>query len=146
MESKEPPYSTSSHLRFSERVQRGRAFERWERSFWRDAEHEGAQFEPSTEWKGKYGRIDIKLDQAEEGLAVVVELKATNWDKMSSYRVRPNALRHARQLWRYVESELAEGHDVIPAMVYPVEPQTPGRKEEIEAILNDLGIQVVWRS
>jgi hypothetical protein len=78
---------------------------------------------------------------------VIVELKASNWDQMTSRRVRPNALRHARQLWRYVETELdVLHHEVLPAIVYPVAPKTPGRKAEIEAILEERGIQVVWRA
>jgi hypothetical protein len=34
---------------------------------------------------------------------------------------------------------------VTPAIVYPVPPTTPGRKELVEEILNERGIQVVWR-
>jgi len=80
----------------------------------------------------------------EEGHTVLVEIKASNWDKMAPHRVRPNALRHARQIWRYIESELAD-RPVLPALVYPNEPKTPGRKEEIEGILHERLIQVVWR-
>jgi hypothetical protein len=47
-------------------------------------------------------------------------------------------------LWRYIHGE-GEDRPVLPAIVYPVEPQTPGRKEEIEAILHERYIQVVWR-
>lgn len=80
----------------------------------------------------------------EDGHAVVVEIKATDWDKMAHHRVRPNALRHANQLWRYVEAELLD-RQVLPALVYSTEPRIPGRKEEIEGILHERFVQVVWR-
>jgi hypothetical protein len=134
-----------SHQAFRKRVKRGRGFETWERSKWTRPGHEGIEAEAKTVWKGKRGRIDLRLVVDEgEGHSIVVEMKASDWDKMAPHRVRPNALRHARQLWRYINAEL-EGGPVSPAIVYPVEPQTPGRKEEIETILRERFIQVVWR-
>jgi hypothetical protein len=129
---------------FGKRVKRGRRFEEWERSKWNGPGHEAVEREAGTEWKGKRGRIDLRLVDTEEGHSVLVEIKASDWDRMAPHRVRPNALRHARQLWRYIDAEL-EGGPVLPAIVYPVEPETPGRKEEIEAILHERSIQVVWR-
>jgi len=129
---------------FRERAKRGRRFEAWERSRWTDPEHAGKEEEAGTEWGGKRGRIDLRLVDEEAGFAVLTEIKATDWDRMAPHRVRPNALRHARQLWRYIEAELLN-MDVVPALVYPCEPQVPGRKAEVETILDELGIQVVWR-
>jgi len=135
---------TGGHESFGKRVRRGRRFQTWERSKWSGLAHEAVETEAQTGWKGKRGRIDLRLVDEEEGHSVVVEMKASDWDKMAPHRVRPNALRHARQLWRYINAEL-EGGPVLPAIVYPVEPKTPGRKEEIEAILHERYIQVVWR-
>ena len=129
---------------FRKRVKRGRRFEGWERSKWNGPGHEAVETEAPTAWKGRRGRIDLRLVDEEDGHSVVVETKATDWDRMSAHRVRPNALRHARQLWRYIDAEL-ESRQVLPALVYPTEPNTPGRKEEIEAILHERSIQVVWR-
>ena len=129
---------------FRKRAMRGRRFETWERSKWTDPEHRGKENEASTEWQGKRGRIDLRLIDKEEGHTVVVEMKASDWDGMAAHRIRPNAQRHARQLWRYIEAELIE-RPVVPALVYPTEPEVPGRKEEIEAILHERFIQVVWR-
>lgn len=123
---------------------RGREFEKWERSYWKGKINETAEFEASTQWKGKKGRVDIRLIDAEEGHTIVAEIKATYWDVMKPHRVRPNALRHARQIWRYIEAEL-QSQPVLPALIYPSSPKTPGRKEQIEKILNDRLIQVVWR-
>jgi hypothetical protein len=129
---------------FRRRSKLGRGFEDWERSRWIDPSHAGKQAEAPTEWKGKHGRIDLRLIDLAEGHTVLVEIKASDWDAMGPHRVRPNALRHARQLWRYIEAELAH-RPVLPAIVYPIEPLTPGRKEEIELALNDRFISVVWR-
>jgi hypothetical protein len=134
----------SSEKTFRKRVRRGRKFEQWERKFWHEGVNKLAEFEVNTQWKGKRGRVDIRLIDAEEGHAVVVEIKATDWDAMKTNRVRPNALRHARQIWRYIEADLQQ-HSVLPALIYPRSPKTPGRKHEVERILNDRLIQVVWR-
>lgn len=136
---------TGAREAFRMRVRLGRLFETWERSKWNRPGHEGKKAEAPTAWKGKGGRIDLRLMLDDgEGHSVVVEMKASNWDKMAPHRVRPNALRHARQLWRYIHAEL-KGGPVSPAIIYPVEPQTPGRREEIETVLRERSIQVVWR-
>jgi len=129
---------------FLKRVGRGRKFEEWERSHWNSEINSAAEFEASTQWKGKRGRVDIRLSLEEDGQVVIVEIKATDWDNVNEHRVRPNAMRHTRQIWRYIEDHL-KPLDVIPAIVYPSPPITPGRKEQIEEILNERGIQVVWR-
>jgi hypothetical protein len=130
---------------FHRQIKRGREFEKWERSQWKGGINDSLESEAPTQWNGKRGRMDIRLYDTEEGHTVIVELKATQWDKIKPHRVRPNALRHARQIWRYIEAELKENHSVLPAICYPAEPKTPGRKEVIEGILDDQGIQVVWR-
>ena len=73
-----------------------------------------------------------------------MEIKATNWDKIKKERVRSTAMRHARQIWRYIEDHL-DPMDVTPAIVYPSPPITAGLKEQIEEILDEKGIQAVWR-
>ncbi len=129
---------------FFKNVSRGRKFEEWERSHWNSGVNTAAEFEASTLWEGKRGRVDIRLKLEEDGQTVLVEIKATNWDRLKEHRVRPTALRHARQIWRYIEDHLSP-LDVTPAIVYPSPPTKPGCKEEIEEILNDRLIQVVWR-
>jgi hypothetical protein len=134
----------SSWQQFLDHIRRGRKFENWERGQWIGDLNERAVFEAGTVLKGKRGRIDIKLFDEEEGHTIIAEIKATDWDRMGPHRVRPNVLRHARQIWRYIEAEL-ETADVLPAIIYPKTPETPGRKEQIEAILHEKWIQVVWR-
>lgn len=83
--------------------------------------------EPSTKRKGKRGQIDLRIIDKEEGHTVVAEMKATDWDKMAPRRVRPNALRHSNQLWRYIEAELLE-RPVLSALVYPLYKVHEGRR------------------
>ena len=126
------------------RFLRGREFERREKISWTRVESESPEFEAATEWKGRRGRVDVRLDHSELGHIVLVEIKATDWDAMRPHRVRPNALRHARQLWRYIEAHLTP-EDVVAALVYPVAPEDESRRREVESILGDRLIQVVWR-
>ena len=112
---------------FIKRVNRGRKFEEWEGSHWNGKLNSAREFEAATEWKGKRGRVDIRLNLEEEGNVVIVEIKATNWDKIKENRVRATALRHARQIWRYIEAHLTP-LDVTPAIIYPAPPLIPGRK------------------
>lgn len=144
---------------FQRSVRRGREFEKWERSFWNELTQSGIEFEDGTRYGNKRGRIDIILKDAIEGEVVIMELKASDWDKMQPHRVRPNALRHAVQIWRYIYAynppdnpagnlqPVAEPAKtpVHPALVYALVPKTPGRREEIEAILNEQCVQVIWR-
>lgn len=133
-----------AYQEFFKRIGQGRKFEEWERSFWNNKLNSAAEFEASTDWQGKHGRVDIRLKLDEDGQIVIVEIKATNWDKIKENRVRANVLRHANQIWRYIDAHL-NPFDVVPAVVYPYPPQTLGRKEQVEEILNERGIQVVWR-
>ena len=130
---------------FLKRIKRGRKFEEWERSYWNTELNSAREFEAPTKWEGKKGRVDIRLKLEENGEVVLVEIKATDWDKIKENRVRPTALRHSRQIWRYIEDHL-NPLDVIASIVYPPSPITPGRKERVEEILNERGIQVVWRN
>jgi len=129
---------------FLRRMSRGRKFEKWEKAHYLDGVKETPLFETPANWKGKRGRVDIRIDIPENNQVVVIEIKASDWDKMKPHRVRPNALRHVRQVWRYIEAYVSP-REVIPALVYPSTPKTPGRKEEIEAILDEHSIAAVWR-
>jgi hypothetical protein len=129
---------------FRRRVRRGRKFEKWERTHWKGGINDLAEFEAPTQWEGKRGRVDIRLIDDQEGHTIVAEIKATDWNAMKPHRIRPNVLRHARQIWRYIGAEL-ENQSVIPALIYSRPPKSIGRKDQIEAVLNEHLIQVVWR-
>ena len=130
--------------RFHKLVQRGREFEKKEKREWIGIKDGEAQFEVHTvNPKGLRGRIDIRINDLPDFVSVI-EIKATDWDRILPHRVRPTALRHARQIWRYVDAELASETEVCPGIVYPSAPTDPSRRNLIEDTLNERGIQVVW--
>ncbi|MGH3812182.1 MAG: hypothetical protein ACRDUV_06960 [Pseudonocardiaceae bacterium] len=48
---------------------------------------------------GRAGRVDLfVIPRLGERMAVVIEIKNTDWDALDEHRVRPNIRRHIRQL------------------------------------------------
>ena len=128
-------------------AERGRKFEDDERAAWEFAgEYTGKlgnQF-PIEFANGRKGRIDIVAHQDNE-TEVVIEQKATDWDAMADYRIRPNVLRHIRQLMRYAYHFVDQGVGVHPALVYRPSPSSAERKQKIEEIGLEACVEVVWR-
>jgi len=82
--------------------------------------------------------------EAGDGLVAVAEAKASDWDAISDAAVRRNVRRQARQVWDYVESQLEQGRDVSPGIIFPKRPKQPERVELMEALFEEEGIAVVW--
>ena len=90
------------------------------------------------------GRMDIFVDDMEDQVAVV-EIKATNWDRILPRNVTKNLGSHRRQIYKYIEKYLdGDGKTVCPGLIYPTAPKGSGLKERIEEYLNDYGIAVAW--
>jgi hypothetical protein len=132
-----------------ERLMRGKQFHKniqrdWERG---DNRAEGKRVtheEEITKPSGRRGRIDIFVD-ADDNLRALVEIKSTDWDKMSLDAVRRNVKRQANQIWDYIESQLEQGKDVSPGIIFPERPKKKERLELIEALFDEQGIPVVWQ-
>jgi len=93
---------------------------------------------------GRLGRMDILVDDMGDQVAVV-EIKATDWDRILAKNITKNLGSHRRQIYKYIEKYLdGEGKSVCPGLIYPTAPETPGLKERIEKYLNDYGIAVAW--
>lgn len=123
---------------------RGRAFEAEERAGWDHVPREHIQFEVSTRWQSKRGRIDIRIDDGKD--IAVVEIKATDWDRLKPGTIRSTALRHARQIWRYIDDHVeTQGRSVDPGIVYEFEPTDDAIRLEVERAINGRCVQVVWR-
>lgn len=102
------------------------------------------QFEAATRHRGKRGRVDVRLEW--KSLVVLLEFKATNWNLIRPHRVRPTALRHIRQLYRYVDGELERGTEgICHGLVYRRCAQSAARNREIEAIFREHFVQLVFR-
>jgi hypothetical protein len=96
-----------------------------------------------TKPSGRPGRIDI-LAGADSGLVGLSEVKATNWDRMTESSLRRNVARQARQVWDYIEAQLADDREVSPAMIFPKRPRSLKRLQLIEALFAEIGIAAVW--
>jgi hypothetical protein len=57
--------------------------------------------------------------EGDNALVAIGEIKACNWDRMTPSVIRRNALRQARQVWDYIESQLAAGREVSPGIIFP---------------------------
>ena len=123
---------------------RGRGFEKIEKAGWRQVEVENLTFESFVRLEnGRNGRADI-LIKDDDGWFSIIEIKASDWDIMADHRIRPNLLRHVRQLMSYVEPFHNRGIDICPALIYPSAPKSLERRRIIESLLEEKWIQVVW--
>jgi hypothetical protein len=133
----------------------GKAFHRAKEGEWEDrAEGSVSVEKPVTKPSGRRGRIDVHVmaglclrrngSDEEAPLVACVEIKNSVWDAMAEGRIKPNIQRMARQLRDYIESQLAEGQDVSPGVVFPQRPSDPARLRQIESEFAEYGIAVAW--
>lgn len=133
-------------------LKRGREFERQVKEDW-DQTAEGS---PEAEvtipllsgltrtGRKKHGRMDIFVDDS-GNMVTIVEIKATNWDRILPRNRQKNLSSHRRQIWRYIEKYVdGDNVDVCAGIIYPKPPKTKGLKDRIEEYLNGYGLQVVW--
>ncbi|MDP6454113.1 MAG: hypothetical protein QF898_12445 [SAR202 cluster bacterium] len=128
------------------RFMRGNQFEKLEKSEWAIGDFKKSESEHSLcvgPDKTKRGRIDVLIKE-HDGSVSIIEIKSTDWSGMASHRVRLNALRHIRQVMKYVYPIWEKGVDVVPGLIYPKAPCSPERREQVETILEEHLIQVVW--
>ena len=134
-------------LKEPKRLRRGKDFHRKIQKEWLDTA-QGIILPEKTirRLTGRRGRVDIFVDDdSDENHVAVIEIKASDWDRMKPKAVRRNALRQVRQIWGYIDSQAElEEKDVSPGIIFPARPSDENRLEEIENIFNDWGIQVVW--
>ena len=129
-----------------QRFMRGNQFERLEKSEWENGDFQESEPEYGLcvgPGKKKRGRIDVLIKE-DDGSVSIIEIKSTDWDRMKPHRVRPNALRHIRQVMKYVYPFWEKGTDVVPGLIYPKAPRSSERREQVESILEEQLIQVVW--
>lgn len=99
------------------------------------------------------GRVDVFVDDDDpEGSIGIVEIKASDWDKMTDKAVRRNVRRQIKQIWDYIETQIkgpdyvptGEGKSVCPGVIFPKRPRDDKRMKLIETLFDNEGIQVVW--
>jgi hypothetical protein len=102
---------------------------------------------------GRKGRVDVFVnDDDPDGNIAIVEVKATDWDKIKEENIRRNVQRQIRQIYSYIESQIlkgeyvedGEGKSVCPGIIFPKRPKNKETMELIEQMFLDEGIPVVW--
>lgn len=135
-------------------LRRGKAFHKliqqeWELEAEGDIESERHIRKPN----GRKGRVDVFVnDDDPKGTVAIVEVKATDWDKIKKKNVRRNVQRQIRQIWSYIESQIlngeyvkdGEGKAVCPGIIFPRRPKDRERMKQIEKMFEEEGIPVVW--
>jgi hypothetical protein len=48
-------------------------------------------------------------------------------------------------VWEYIDSQLSEGKDVSPGIIFPARPIFKRRLKLIESLFEERGIAVVWQ-
>ena len=126
------------------RLRRGKNFHLRQQAEWEEVEEgEVSREKRMRDPDGHGGRIDILVDEGAAWVSVV-EFKSSDWDSMSNEAVGRNVRRQIRQVWRYIESQLNEGWEVCPGVVFEMSPADPERKRTIEEMFDEAGISVVW--
>jgi hypothetical protein len=135
-------------------LRRGKAFHKliqqeWEQEAEGDVKSERHVRKPN----GRKGRIDVFVnDDDPDSSIAIVEVKATDWDKIKKQNIRCNVRCQIRQIWSYIESQILNGQyvkdgehkDVCPGIIFPKLPRSKERLELIEQMFEEEGIAVVW--
>lgn len=125
-------------------LREGKAFHRKVQAEWvADAEGDVRTEMTVKKEGGKTGRLDVFVSSDDSEVRAIVEIKHSDWDKMTPQAVRRNVKRQARQIWRYIELQpTIDG--ICPGVVFPRRPSDPKRLELIEQLFEEEGIPVVW--
>ncbi len=93
----------------------------------------------------KHGRIDIFVRDKEDSIAIL-EIKATDWDKIKARNLRRNIYRHQKQLFDYVYKYLdVDNLKATYGIIYPAPPSKKGLREHIKDITeNDYSFPAYW--
>ncbi len=78
---------------------------------------------------------------------MIMEIKATDWDKIKPQNIRKNLWRHGRQLHKYIDEYMKSDQleSIGLAMLYPSPPKKPGLREEVETLaMNHYSFPVYW--
>ena len=135
-----------------ERLARGKWFQAIVQADFRDNTRDGVAhaeayipFDELPEIRQKSGRADILITELGD-MVTILEIKATDWDRIKPTNVKRNLSRHQRQLFKYVNKYYKiDGLQVCIGIIYPEPPQKPGLREFIESYLEETcGAPAYW--
>jgi hypothetical protein len=94
----------------------------------------------------KSGRADILIAEIGDGdFVTVLEIKATNWDRIKPKNLKKNLWRHQHQLFSYIEKFLGvDKIAVCPGIIYPRPPRDIELRSAIESYLEEYGAPAYW--
>ena len=104
-------------------------------------------FEELKRVRQKSGRMDVFIDDLGD-FVTIIEIKATDWDKIKPKNVKRNLYRHQRQVFQYVEKYVEiDNTDVCLGIIYPEPPKKEGLREFVENYMTEnYGLPVYWYS
>ncbi len=128
-----------------ERLRRGKVFHKEVQEEW----HATAKGDVETELTVKKdgvgkGRMDVFVSDGSSEVRAIVEIKNSDWDRMTPSAVKRNVRRQARQVWKYIELHSSED-GICPGIIFPKRPHDPRRMELIESLFEEETIAVVWQ-
>lgn len=134
-------------------LQRGKAFHRRVQEDWAGTiEQQPIRIEqvlalglrPGCPGLQRRGRMDIFVGQTGD-FVTVVEIKATNWERVRKANRRKLLASHCRQVFKYVDTYLdREKVNVCAGIIYPRPPRKRSIRVEVEEFLNANALQLVW--
>ncbi len=128
-------------------LRRGKAFHKKIQADWLGTAEGQILIEKAiTKPTGRKGRIDIFVDDDGDKLVAVAEVKASDWDKMTEKAVSRNVRRQVKQIWDYIDSQLAKEKEVSPGIIFPHRPKDKTRMKQIENMFEQEGIPVIWQN
>ncbi len=135
-------------------LRRGKAFHKLIQAEWeKEAEGDVSAERQVIRANGRRGRVDVFVnDDDPNSPLAIVEVKATDWDRIKAGNIRRNVRRQSLQIRSYIESQIMEGEyvdsgegkDVCPGIIFPRRPQDRQRMKQIEELFLEEGIPVVW--
>ena len=91
------------------------------------------------------GRADIFIAEDGDDFVTILEVKATDWDRIKPKNIKRNLWSHQRQIFMYIDKYVDhENLNVCPGLIYPYPPKTPGLRELIETYLESYGAPAYW--
>ncbi len=98
-----------------------------------------------TNVRQAFGRADILIAEDGDDFVTILEIKATDWDRIKPKNIKRNLWSHQHQIFMYIDQYVDhENLNVCTGIIYPYPPKTPGLRETIETYLESYGAPACW--
>ena len=105
-------------------------------------------FEGVSKLKQQKGRMDIFVFEESDDFVTVLEIKATDWDKIKYGNIIRNLYRHSKQLFNYIDKFMEiDKKSVCHGIIYPAPPKSKELKSFIEnCAMERYSFPIYWYS